>query len=110
MQLRRVERRPLQPRIIERRALQPRTSERRAFQLCRIEPGALQLRRVEQRPLQLCRDERRALQSRCTDDTGYVQPANEALIAARGMNSDYHNNAIKSWKIGPDGSVENVNA
>ena len=50
------------------------------------------------------------LQSRCTDDTGYVQPANEALIAARGMNSDYHNNAIKSWKIGPDGSVENVNA
>jgi sulfane dehydrogenase subunit SoxC len=50
------------------------------------------------------------LQSRCTDDTGYVQPANEALIAARGMNSDYHNNAIKSWKIGADGSVENVNA
>lgn len=50
------------------------------------------------------------LQSRCTDETGYVQPTNEDLIAARGMNSDYHNNAIKSWKIGPDGSVENVNA
>ena len=33
-----------------------------------------------------------ALQSRCTDETGYVQPTREALIEARGMNSQFHNN------------------
>ena len=48
------------------------------------------------------------LQSRCTDDTGYVQPAKEALVAVRGLNSQYHYNAIKTWKVAVDGSVTNA--
>ncbi len=55
--------------------------------------------------------ERRAvLQSRAVDDTGYVQPARSALLAARGIDSYYHYNAIQSWRIGADGGVENVHA
>jgi len=50
------------------------------------------------------------LQSRCTDDTGYVQPPRDALTAVRGLNSNYHNNAIQSWKIAADGTVTNGNA
>ena len=46
--------------------------------------------------------------SRCTDETGYVQPTREALIAVRGVNSMYHCNAIKPWKIAADGKVTSV--
>lgn len=42
---------------------------------------------------------------RATDETGYVQPTVDELIAARGISSDYHNNGIKAWKIQADGSV-----
>ena len=48
------------------------------------------------------------LQSRCTDETGYVQPTLTELIKVRGLNSIYHNNAIQSWKVAADGSVHNV--
>lgn len=52
------------------------------------------------------------LQSRCVDDTGYVQPTLGQLIAVRGLNgplgSIYHLNAIQSWHVGPDGKVTNV--
>jgi len=48
------------------------------------------------------------LQSRCIDETGYAQPTRAALIEARGMNSNYHNNAIKVWKISTDGAVSNA--
>ncbi len=48
------------------------------------------------------------IQSRCTDETGYVQPTRNALIAVRGLHSVYHNNAIQSWYIAHDGSVRNV--
>lgn len=48
------------------------------------------------------------LQSRCTDQTGYVQPAKDALVAVRGLNSQYHYNAVKSWKVAMDGSVTNA--
>jgi sulfane dehydrogenase subunit SoxC len=51
-----------------------------------------------------------ALQSRATDQTGYVQPTREALIAARGTNSYYHYNGIQGWKIGANGGVTNANA
>ena len=54
------------------------------------------------------------LQSRCTDETGYVQPTLAQLIAIRGSNgpfgSIYHLNAIQSWGIAEDGSVTNVHA
>jgi len=46
--------------------------------------------------------------SRSTDDTGYVQPSRESLIAVRGVNSGFHYNGIKLWKVAPDGSVTNV--
>jgi sulfane dehydrogenase subunit SoxC len=50
------------------------------------------------------------LQSRCTDDTGYVQPTRSDLIKVRGLNSSFHNNAIQCWKVAADGSVQNVHA
>lgn len=50
------------------------------------------------------------LQSRCVDETGYVQPGRAALVAVRGVNSVYHYNAIQSWKIAADGQVSNVHA
>ena len=46
-----------------------------------------------------------SLQSRCTDETGYVQPSREALLEARGLNSQYHNNCITIWTIAADGGV-----
>ena len=48
------------------------------------------------------------LQSRARDETGYVQPAMAALLKARGVNSIYHNNAIQTWQVKPDGSVFDV--
>jgi sulfane dehydrogenase subunit SoxC len=54
------------------------------------------------------------LQSRCTDETGYVQPTLKQLIAIRGSNgpfgSIYHLNAIQSWAINEAGDVSNVHA
>jgi len=50
------------------------------------------------------------LQSRCTDETGYVQPTLGALVKVRGLNSIFFNNAIQSWKVAADGSVHNVHA
>jgi len=48
--------------------------------------------------------------SRAIDETGYVQPTREALIAVRGTNSIYHYNGIKFWKVRADGTVTNVDA
>ncbi|HTL76730.1 MAG TPA: sulfite dehydrogenase [Casimicrobiaceae bacterium] len=52
------------------------------------------------------------LQSRCVDETGYVQPTLGQLIAVRGLNgplgSIYHLNAIQSWHVAADGKVTNV--
>jgi sulfane dehydrogenase subunit SoxC len=48
------------------------------------------------------------LQSRCTDESGYVQPTLSALVKVRGLNSAYFNNAIQSWQVATDGSVHNV--
>jgi sulfane dehydrogenase subunit SoxC len=52
------------------------------------------------------------LQSRCVDDTGYVQPTLGQLIAVRGLNgpiaSIYHLNAIQSWQVASDGKVSNA--
>ena len=52
------------------------------------------------------------LQSRCVDDTGYIQPTLGQIIALRGLNgpigSVYHLNAIQSWQVASDGKVTNV--
>lgn len=50
------------------------------------------------------------LQSRVTDSTGYVQPTRDALIAARGTNAFYHNNAISSWSLADSGELNHVYA
>lgn len=50
-----------------------------------------------------------ALQSRCADETGYVQPTRDALVAVRGMRPGpdgfNHYNGIKTWHVRTDGSV-----
>ena len=48
------------------------------------------------------------LQSRCIDETGYVQPTKHELRAVRGRNSVYHNNGIQTWHVRANGEVENV--
>ncbi len=48
------------------------------------------------------------LQSRCIDDTGYVQPAMKQLREVRGTRSIYHNNAIQTWQVLASGEVRNV--
>jgi sulfane dehydrogenase subunit SoxC len=48
------------------------------------------------------------LQSRATDETGYVQPTHDALVAARGVNSQYHYNGIQSWRVDANGEVRNA--
>ena len=49
------------------------------------------------------------LASRCTDETGYVQPSLPELVAVRGVNSNYQNNAIQIWKVASDGKITNGN-
>jgi sulfane dehydrogenase subunit SoxC len=54
------------------------------------------------------------LQSRCVDETGYVQPTIAQLVGVRGLNgptgSVYHLNGIQSWKVAADGAVSNAHA
>jgi sulfane dehydrogenase subunit SoxC len=49
-----------------------------------------------------------SLQSRATDETGYLQPTGDEMLAARGRNYSYHNNQIKVWYVRADGSVSHV--
>lgn len=48
------------------------------------------------------------LQSRVRDETGRVQPARAALLAARGRHAYYHYNAIVSWAVAESGAVSHV--
>jgi sulfane dehydrogenase subunit SoxC len=48
------------------------------------------------------------LQSRCIDETGYVQPTRSELLALQGVHAVYHYNAVQSWAVDSDGSVTNV--
>ena len=43
--------------------------------------------------------------SRAVDETGYVQPTFDALQAARGRRTRYHQNPITGWHIGAGGQV-----
>lgn len=53
-----------------------------------------------------------SLQSRSTDETGYVQPPRDALIAARGMKQGpdgfNHYHGIKTWFVHADGAVKHA--
>ena len=44
------------------------------------------------------------LQSRCTGETGYLQPTLAELVRVRGLNSIYFNSAIQSWKVRSTGA------
>ena len=48
------------------------------------------------------------LLSRCTDETGAVQPTRDALIRDRGLNYYYHYNSIYPWSVAADGSVSHA--
>lgn len=48
------------------------------------------------------------LKSRATDETGYVQPEREVLVAERGRRGYFHYNAIVSWGVEEDGNVSHV--
>jgi sulfane dehydrogenase subunit SoxC len=50
------------------------------------------------------------IQSRAIDEIDYVQPTFSELLAVRGENSYYHNNAIQPWRIDAQGQVTNANA
>lgn len=45
------------------------------------------------------------IMSRAIDESGYVQPPLDALMAARGAGTMYHFNHIRSWHISPDGRI-----
>lgn len=45
------------------------------------------------------------LAARCTDASGYTQPSRAELVAARGVHSNYHCNAIQGWRVNSDGTV-----
>lgn len=45
------------------------------------------------------------IQSRCTDETGFVQPSRDEFIEVRGVNAGYHYNGIKCWLVKVDGHV-----
>jgi sulfane dehydrogenase subunit SoxC len=53
-----------------------------------------------------------SLQSRSTDETGYVQPPRDALIAARGMKQGpdgfNHYHGIKTWYVHADGAIKHA--
>jgi sulfane dehydrogenase subunit SoxC len=48
------------------------------------------------------------LQSRATDETGYVQPTRDDLVANRGRDGFFHYNAIVSWEITETGDINHV--
>jgi sulfane dehydrogenase subunit SoxC len=46
------------------------------------------------------------IMSRAVDETGYMQPTKDTLIASRGISSvGYHTNPITAWQVRADGTV-----
>jgi sulfane dehydrogenase subunit SoxC len=50
------------------------------------------------------------LQSRATDETGYIQPTRDSMIARRGNRTIFHSNAITSWAVSDKGEIRHVYA
>ena len=48
------------------------------------------------------------LKSRAVDETGYVQPEREQLVAAQGRHGFYHYHAIVTWSVDEYGTVAHV--
>jgi sulfane dehydrogenase subunit SoxC len=45
------------------------------------------------------------LMSRAVDETGYVQPTRQELLAVRGPATSYHMNNIRAWQVDADGAI-----
>jgi sulfane dehydrogenase subunit SoxC len=50
------------------------------------------------------------LQSRSADDSGFVQPSRDALLAERGNRTIFHYNGITSWGVASTGELTHVYA
>ncbi len=48
------------------------------------------------------------IKSRAIDETGYVQPERDELVAQRGQHGYFHYNAIVSWEVSAKGGVSHV--
>lgn len=48
------------------------------------------------------------IMSRAHDESGYVQPTVDTFRRVRGRGTDYHFNAIRSWRVDRDGNVSFV--
>ncbi|MBB3839860.1 sulfane dehydrogenase subunit SoxC [Runella defluvii] len=81
------------------------TNAGKSWQLARLQEPILDKAHVQFRYLWEWKGESTEIMSRVTDETGYVQPTYQQLIAARGADGGYHFNAIASWQIKPDGAV-----
>lgn len=46
--------------------------------------------------------------SRCIDQSGYVQPTNEELVAVRGLAAYHHHNGIKWWSLQANGDLSHA--
>ena len=46
--------------------------------------------------------------SRCSDESGYVQPTHDQIIEARGKNARFHYNGIKWWRLQKSGELTNA--
>ncbi|MCA0231857.1 MAG: sulfite dehydrogenase [Bacteroidetes bacterium] len=81
------------------------TNAGKTWQLARLQEPILDKAHVQFRYLWEWKGDATEIMSRVTDETGYVQPTYQQLIAARGADGGYHFNPIASWQIKPDGSV-----
>lgn len=43
--------------------------------------------------------------SRCGDESGYMQPTHEQIVAARGTHARFHYNGIKWWRLQKSGEI-----
>ncbi len=50
------------------------------------------------------------LESRSVDESGYIQPSREALIAERGSKTIFHYNGITSWRVSESGELTHAYA
>lgn len=50
------------------------------------------------------------LKSRATDETGYIQPERDVLLAERGKHGYFHYNAIVTWSVDNKGEISHVYA
>ena len=48
------------------------------------------------------------LASRAMDDAGYIQPTIDEEVSVMGVESVYHRNAVETWEVTGDGTVNHI--